>query len=331
MEHANRLIEGKSPAVLATSAATGLVAARLVWQAIKALCLSDADLVTYDAVLQPEYFRSKVVFITGGSSGIGKQIAIELDRLNVGVKIVLGARRVDALEEASKTLKCESKCVRVDLENLESLENVVKEVTGVFGRVDILVNNGGISTRAFAAETSFNVDERVMKINYLSHAKLAKLVLPGMIQRKQGHIINISSLAGKLGSPLRSAYSASKFAVLGFFNCVRLEVFEHGVHVTNVCPGSVQTDVARNALLSNGSQFNSEDPHIANGQTVERCARLVLAAASNHITESWFFGSPKEKLASYFSQYCPGTFSNAIVLMSAKLCEQARTLLAKNK
>ncbi|CAK9041328.1 Dehydrogenase/reductase SDR family member 7 (Retinal short-chain dehydrogenase/reductase 4) (retSDR4) (Short chain dehydrogenase/reductase family 34C member 1) [Durusdinium trenchii] len=293
------------------------------------LGVADADLRTWRCRLRSSYFRGKVVWITGASSGIGKALALALDRLDVGVKLVLSARRVDELEKVRRELKhAECALVRCDLEDLDSLDAVGQEALAAFGgRIDFLFNNGGISTRTFAQDTSFDVDVKVMTVDYLSHVKLAKIVLPGMVERKFGHIVNTSSLAGKVGSPLRSSYSGPKFAIIGHFDSLRIEVAPSNVHVTNVCPGSVQTDVAKNALLGSGEAFGSNDKNIANGMPVKRCAHLMLAAVSNNVPEAWMFGHAKEKIGAYLATYFPAIFKAITLRNAQKLVDDAKKII----
>ncbi|GBG33377.1 Dehydrogenase/reductase SDR family member 7 [Hondaea fermentalgiana] len=293
--------------------------------------LVDADLSTWSARCRKSYFQDKVVWITGASSGIGEEIARQLDQLDVGIKLVLSSRRREPLEALAKTLTCDTAIVTCDLNDLDSLDKVAEDAIAAFGRIDFLFNNGGVSTRCFAEDTDFSVDVKVMTVDLLSYVKLTKLVLPGMIERKFGHIVNTSSLAGKLGMPLRTAYSAAKFAIIGHFDALRLEVAQHNVHVTNVCPGSVQTEVARNALTTTADKtFGAADKNIDNGMRVERCVNLFLAAVSNNIAEAWMFGSSKERLFSYLAVYMPGTFRKLTLMQAPKLMAQARKLTSEH-
>ncbi len=164
-----------------------------------------------------------------------------------------------------------------------------------------------------------------------SHVKLTKLVLPGMIARKEGHIVNTVSLAGKLFSPARSAYCAAKSAMMFFFDSLRVEVAEHGISVTNVCPGSVATDVARNALTGDGSKFGGSDPNIDNGMNVDRCAQLFLVAVSNGLYEAWMWGSAAEKLAVYLAVYWPFVFKDLTVRYADRLCNRYKTIIDNGK
>eukprot|EP00854_Cymbomonas_tetramitiformis_P000705 gene705-1163_t len=155
-----------------------------------------------------------------------------------------------------------------------------------FGHVDILVNNGGVSTRVMAHECSFAVDKEVMNVDFLGQVCLSKAVLPSMMKRRSGQFVNISSLAGKTGVPLRTPYCAAKHALIGWFDALRLEQLETGIRVTNVCPGSVRTNVSRNAMMHVvGAKFDAMDENIDTGMDVARVADRILAAAYKGIDE----------------------------------------------
>lgn len=249
---------------------------------------SDCDLQLASKKLKKSYFRNKIIWITGASSGIGKQLAKDISGLGVGAKLVLSSRRLEALQRVKRSLRNpdEAICVPLDLAKPETLDEAARVVFEHFEHVDILINNGGVSTRDIAAESEYELDERVMTIDFLSAVKLTKLVLPKMLKRKAGHIVNLSSIAGKLGAPLRTAYCAAKFAIMGYFDALRLEHTLDNVFVTNICPGSVQTNVDKNALVKDGKMtFGAKDPNIANGMPVERCSKLILTATSNKLDE----------------------------------------------
>jgi len=307
----------------------GFAGAYVLWKAFK-LARTDTDLTTQDCSLNKEYFRNRVVWITGASSGIGKEVAIQLAKLNVGIKLILSSRRKSELEKLADELDCESAVVPLDLCDLDSLDEVGNAAMSAFGRVDILFNNGGISTRALAENTEYRIDEKVMKIDFLSYVKLTKIVLGPMIKRRSGHIVNISSIAGKIGSPMRTAYSGAKFAIMGHFDSLRLEVARHNIHVTNICPGSTQTAVDKNAITSDGSKFGVKDPAITKGMPVERCVERCLSAVSNQVYEVWTFGSTMEKFGAYFGQYFPGTFKVVTMKNSNKLVARAEKLISQS-
>src|SRR5690606_32867966 len=114
------------------------------------------------------------------------------------------------------------------------------------GSIDIVVHNGGVSQRSLAHETRLEVDRRIMEVNYFGTVALTKALLPSMLQAKSGHFVVVTSVMGKIGTPQRSAYAASKHALHGFFDCLRAEVADHGLFVTLICPGYIQTDVSKN-------------------------------------------------------------------------------------
>jgi short-subunit dehydrogenase len=179
------------------------------------------DSLTALAKLSPRAFHGKICWITGASSGIGKQLAIVL--ASQGAKLILSSRREDVLFDLAKDLKTRFrneniKVVRLDLEDLPSIPLAAQQALSAFNGMDFLFNNGGVSTRALARDSGFDLDLKVMKIDFLSYACIAKEVLPRMIAQKQGHFVNISSLAGKAGINLRSSYCAAKFAILGHFD-----------------------------------------------------------------------------------------------------------------
>ncbi|EDM76369.1 oxidoreductase [Plesiocystis pacifica SIR-1] len=202
------------------------------------------------------YFSGKVVWITGASSGIGEALAIELAKR--GASLILSARREAQLEAVRG--RCERArehlVLPLDLTETESLAPATAKVLDHFGRIDVLVNNGGISQRGTVVDTDIAVDRRIMEVNYMGTVALTKAVLPSMLERRSGHVVVVSSLMGKIGTPMRSAYAASKHALQGFFDCLRAEVHDKGVRVSIVCPGYVRTDITKNALTADGSTYD---------------------------------------------------------------------------
>jgi dehydrogenase/reductase SDR family protein 7B len=147
------------------------------------------------------------------------------------------------------------------------------------GRVDLLINNAGISQRSLGVDTTFEVYRRLMEVDFFAPLRLTQLVLPSMIERRSGAIVAISSLAGRIGSPLRTGYCAAKHALLGYFEALRAEVeTAYGVKVLCVMPGSVRTAVAANALLGDGEVRGVSDANIDNGMDPAEVARLILEA-----------------------------------------------------
>lgn len=198
-------------------------------------------------------YRGKVVWITGASSGIGEALAYELAER--GATLVLSARRETQLERVRSACQDSGAhmILPLDLGESESFAAALASVLDRYGNIDTLINNGGISQRGTAVETQLEVDRRIMEVNYMGTVALTKAVLPSMLARGSGQIVVISSLMGKIGTPMRSAYAASKHALQGFFDCLRAEVHDQGVNVCVVCPGYIDTEVTQNALNADGS------------------------------------------------------------------------------
>jgi len=253
-------------------------------------------------------FTNKVVWITGASSGIGKALAIQLSKLDA--KLILSARNKEKLLAVKQ--ECENsetvKILPLDLEKYASIETKVSEAINWFGRIDILVNNGGISQRSLASETSIAVDKRIMDINYLGTVALTKAVLPHFIENKNGQFVVTTSIVGKIGTPLRSSYAASKHALHGFFDSLRAENHKNNITVTLVCPGFVNTNVSINALTGDGSAQNKMDVATQNGIAPNRFAKKMAKAIYTKKEEVYIAGF-KEKLAVYVKSFFPKLLS----------------------
>ncbi|MFA5297831.1 MAG: SDR family oxidoreductase [Lutibacter sp.] len=260
-------------------------------------------------------FNHKVIWITGASSGIGKSLAIELSKQQT--KLILSSRNEVALNEVKNA--CQNpenvKILPLDLENYISLPAKVEEALALFGVVDVLFNNGGISQRSFAKDTSIAVDKRIMDVNYLGTVALTKALLPHFIKKNSGYFVVTSSVLGKIGTPLRSSYAASKHALHGFFDSLRAEIYQHHIKITLVCPGFVQTNVSINALTADGTPQNKMDSATKNGLTPEAFAKKLLKAVSQEKQEV-FIGGFKEKLAIYMKRFFPKLLSKMIQKMA---------------
>lgn len=201
--------------------------------------------------------EKKVVWITGASSGLGEAMAYEFNKK--GNRLILSSRRSEELQRVKENCHNHEEHVRIlplDLTDAGSLAVKAKEAREMFGSIDMLVNNGGISQRAYAADSSMETIRKLMEVNFFGTVGLTKVVLPGMIEQKAGHIVVISSVMGKIGTKYRSSYAASKHALHGWFDCLRQEVYEHNIEVTLVCPGFVKTNVSKNALTADGTPLN---------------------------------------------------------------------------
>ncbi|MFD0993803.1 SDR family oxidoreductase [Tenacibaculum geojense] len=259
--------------------------------------------------------KNKVIWITGASSGIGKSLAIYLSQQNT--KLILSSRNITQLN-AVKSLCSNSKEVSVlplDLENYNNLEEKVSEALSFFGTIDILVNNGGISQRSLAENTSIDVDKRIMDINYLGTVALTKAILPYFIEKKSGQLVVTTSIVGKIGTPLRSSYAASKHALHGFFDSLRAEVAKYNIIITLICPGFVTTNISINALTGDGSPQNKMDLATDSGIHPDRFAKLMTNAIITNKEEAYIAGA-KEKFGVYVKRYFPRLFSYLIKKMS---------------
>src|ERR1700712_1406119 len=210
-------------------------------------------------------FNQKAIWITGASSGIGEALAYAFSFR--GAKLILSGRRTDELERVQMSCKYpdEVKILHLDLSDSSSLENKTAEAIRCFGQIDILVHNGGISQRSLVIETSMDVHRRVMEVDYFSYVAISKAILPHFISRHAGHFVVTSSVMGKIGTPMRSAYAAAKHALHGFFDCLRAEVSAQNIKVTILTPGYIKTNVALNALTKNGTSLGRQSQNISNG------------------------------------------------------------------
>lgn len=220
--------------------------------------------------------QNKVAWITGASSGIGAAIAKAMNAK--GIFVVLSARRREVLESVQHELPHPEKSmvIPLDLTAIDQFEDITKNVLKQCLHIDYLINNGGISQRGNASETSLAVDRKIMEINYFGNIALTKAVLPYMQQQKSGHIIAISSITGKFGFFLRSSYAASKHAVKGFYESLRLEEEPHNIHVSIVYPGQINTPISKSALDQQGNPSGQMDDNQANGMDVDRCAQKIV-------------------------------------------------------
>jgi dehydrogenase/reductase SDR family protein 7B len=261
------------------------------------------------------YFTGKVVWITGASSGIGKETAIQL--ANKGAKLVLSARNQEALELLKASLKNpESHLVLpLDLEKSDNFYTLAQHVIDKMTRIDALVNNGGISQRATASDTSMEVNRKIMETNFFGNIALTKAVLPFMQAQKFGQFLVISSISGKFGFFLRSAYSASKHALHGYYESLALEEEQNGIKVTIVCPGKINTPISTNAIGGEGERHGVMDHNQETGMPVSVCVDQMLKGLSQQKREL-LIGN-KEILAVRIKRFFPTLFWKIIKKQSA--------------
>lgn len=219
-------------------------------------------------------FVGKSIWITGASSGIGRGLALAF--ASEGARLVLSGRNQAALTDVAS--QCPGAlAVAFDTTDLEALPAIVAEVTAHAGPIDMLVNNAGISQRSLALDTDFEVYRRIMEVDFFAPLRLTQLVLPAMVARGQGAIVNVASVAGKVGSPLRTGYCAAKHAMVGWSDSLRAEIAQYGVTVHVVVPGFVATDIAVNALKGDGSVNGPNDDPVNGGVSAAEAAETILA------------------------------------------------------
>ena len=240
--------------------------------------------------------NNKVVWITGASSGIGAALAKVFS--DAGSDIILSGRNINALNNVSKTLKSKTLIVPFDVTDYNALAGHVETAWNWQGHVDILINNAGVSQRSLAVHTDPQVYTELINIDLIAPIWLTQLQLGRMVSAGGGHIVAISSIAGRIGAPLRTAYSAAKHGIIGYMDALRAEVDQpHNIKITNVLPGSVATNVSRNALTKDGSKRGVSDDNIDNGDDPIECAKAILKAVENNTPELIFAGDFERSFA----------------------------------
>ncbi|MEO1659062.1 MAG: SDR family NAD(P)-dependent oxidoreductase [Pseudomonadota bacterium] len=220
-------------------------------------------------------FAEQTVWITGASSGIGAALANTFGA--AGAKLILSGRREEALKEVAAAAGAEHLILPFEATDQAALPGIVQEAEGWQGGIDVLINNAGISQRSLAIDTDFSVYEKIMEVDFFAPVRLTQLVLPAMVERGSGHIAVVSSVAGKVGAPLRTAYCAAKHACCGYYDALRAEVeTAYGIKVSVILPGSVQTAIATNALTATGGVRGTSDANIDNGLPAEEAATRII-------------------------------------------------------
>ncbi len=244
------------------------------------------------------------VWITGASSGIGEALAIAWS--HDGARLILSARRRSELERVAKLCPGETIVLPFDLTD----EKQIAAAAAGAGPVDILIHSGGVSQRSLTKDTSLATDRALMDVNYFGTVALTKAVLPSMLARKSGHIVSVSSVMGYIGTPLRSAYAASKHALHGFFDSLRAEVEKDGIYVTLVCPGYVRTNVSINALTGDGTPFGRMDETHDKAIRPEKAARIIIDGVARRKHEVIVGG--KETWAIPLKRFLPSLLARAV-------------------
>lgn len=223
-------------------------------------------------------FEGKTWWITGASSGIGTALAEALSAK--GAKLILSGRNEAALKDVAGRCKTASLVLPFEATDFAALPGIAAKAWD-WAPVDGLVNNAGISQRSLAVDTVFDVYRRIIDVDLMAPIALTQAVLPRMAARGSGAIVAISSVAGIIGAPLRSAYSAAKAGLIGYHDSVRTEVTHQGVGVLVVAPGSVRTNVSKNALDGKAEARGFSDAAIDNGMAPEDAAARILDALAS--------------------------------------------------
>jgi short-subunit dehydrogenase len=257
--------------------------------------------------------KDKVIWLTGASSGIGEEMAYQL--CAKGAKLILSARRTEELERVKNACKGawkeQIKILPLDLSKADELPEKAKEAEGYYGYIDILINNGGISQRALVKDTDMHVYRKIMEVDYFGPIQLSKLVLPGMLKRKSGQQVIITSATGIISTPYRSAYAAAKHALHGFYDALHAEVYDDNIRITIIAPGFIQTNVSYNALTGSGKPQQQHDEAISKGLTPTQAVNKIVIAIENE-KEEVYFGGFKEMIGVRIKRYFPGLFARII-------------------
>lgn len=252
-------------------------------------------------------FEGKVAWITGASSGIGESLVYEFTKK--GATVIASSNDPSGLERVKAG--CEDKsskviCVPFDLSDTSEIGTLVEKHINAFGRIDFLLNIGGISQRSRIDETPLWLDRKIFEINYFGTIALTKAVLPFMMRQKSGHVLATSSISGRFGFPLRSAYSASKQALHGFFETLFLENKQFNIRSSIIIPGRVRTNISFHALNGEGKEHGKMDEGLAKGISSEKAARIIIRGIKRNKRE--ILVGREEMILLYIRRICPWLF-----------------------
>lgn len=258
-----------------------------------------------------QQLKDKVIWITGASSGIGE--ALVQACAQQGAFVILSARRTHELERVARVAHLAPEKYLIlpfDLSDTTHATQWAELVIAKFGRIDVLINNGGQSQRSEVIDTTGEIERTLFEINYFSAVNLSKAVLPHMHKNKAGKIVVVSSIAGKFGFYLRSTYSAAKHALHGYFESLRLENESKGISVLLVCPGKIKTNVSLNALNADGKTHNKMDASHQDAMSAKECAEQIIQGILSNKEEIFIGG--KELLIVKIKRFLPSLFGKLI-------------------
>ncbi len=261
--------------------------------------------------MRKDFYRDKVVWLTGASSGIGLALLELLSKQ--GARLIITSSNQEKLNSASIVCKQNGvSCTLLpcDLSDSKQVTETAKRALEVYGKIDVLILNAGRSQRGKVVETDVKVDRKLMELDYFSNIIITKAVLKPMIESGGGHIAVTSSITGKFGFPLRSAYAAAKHALHGFFETLGIEERKNGVFVTIVCPGRINTPISFNAILPDGGAYNKMDTGQETGMPAAVCAEKYLKAIAHKKREVYI--GKREILMVYLKRFLPSIFYKII-------------------
>jgi short-subunit dehydrogenase len=254
--------------------------------------------------------KDKVVIVTGASSGIGRATAMRFAQS--GAKLVIAARKLEKLEESARAIQAagaEVLAVKTDVSQESDCKNLIDQTVEKFGRIDVLVNNAGISMRALLVDMELSVIKNVMDVNFWGTVYCTKFALPYLLKLK-GSVVGVSSIAGYVGLPARSGYSASKFAMHGFLESVRTENLENDLHVLIACPGFTSSNIRNTALTADGSQQGKSPREEGKMMSAEEVATHLFKAVQKR--KQKLVLTTEGKLAVFLSKFFPKIIQKAV-------------------
>jgi short-subunit dehydrogenase len=271
------------------------------------------------------FFKDKIVWITGASSGIGEALAYEFSKQEA--KLIISSRDEMELDRVKKNCSHSPENIfvlPVDLTDQRDIESKAVRALNKWGAVDYLILNAGIAARDFVENTNMSVFRLVMNTNYFGPVALTKAMLPSMLRVKKGNIVVVSSLSGKFGVPKLSAYSASKHALHGFFESLRMEIRKTGLTISFIIPGFINTPILKKAIDGSGNITGKNLAVNEKGMSSEVCAARMVRAIRKGKQETLIGGS--EKMSVYFHRFFPDTFN---VVMASHPLKKLRNALPR--
>lgn len=254
----------------------------------------------------------KNIWVIGASMGIGHALVKVLSSHTTN--LVISSRKKDLLKKLATEINLpEENVIPFDITNHDKAKEMVHKVLQRIGSIDCIIFTAGVSQRSLVADTQFFVYEKLINLNFLSIVNIALTVLPSMIEKKSGHFVVLSSVAGKFGTPGRSGYSASKQALHGFFESLRAEHTKDNINVTFICPGFINTDITMRSLTGNGEPYQRIDSELEHGMPVDLCAKKIVKAIVSEKREI-YPGGNKEVIGVYLNRFLPRLLQYIIAL-----------------